>query len=55
VEPEVEPEVEVEGSGDNPMLDVYKAATELLRRNQPVKLNRAQRREAVRAKKSKGR
>ena len=48
-EPQVDPPV------DNPMLDVYKAATELLRRNRPVKLNREQRRAAERAKRSKGR
>ena len=52
---EPEPPVEVEPPADNPMLDVYNAATELLRRNRPVKLNREQRRAAERAKKSKGR
>jgi hypothetical protein len=52
---EPEPPVEVDPPVDNPMLDVYKAATEWLRRNRPVKQNREQRRAALRAKKSKGR
>ena len=52
-----EPQVEVDPPVDTSMADVYKAATELLRRNSPERLkpNREQRRAALRAKKSKGR
>lgn len=59
---EPEPQVEVESPGGDPspgsdaMADVYKAATELLRRNSPERLkpNREQRRAALRAKRLKG-